>query len=165
MMRNLALLLTVTVPFLSGCGGLKQDNGAGEAQEEIQPAAAPFLGQHAPSTLLRPPVEDEWPKGVKDRVDHAFNTYRTDPISACFTLSDILLKQNARETAPQKKDPKPETPLTRAHMTWLAESAAKLRPAAAQVLVKDFRAAQAGSDARGALLAFLALRKLDAMSS
>jgi len=135
-----------------------------DVMEEIKARNA-RLGEPTPSTLMRPPTKDEWPKGVKHRVDNAFNTYRTDPISACFMLSDILLKQTARETAPQKKDAKPETPLTRAHMTWLAESAAKLRPAAAQVLVKDFRAAQAGSDARGALLAFLALRKLDAMSS
>jgi len=32
-MRSLAPLLTVTGPFLSACGGLKQDNDTEEVQE------------------------------------------------------------------------------------------------------------------------------------
>jgi len=39
--------------------------------EEIKAGDAP-LGEPSPSTLMPPPTEDEWPKGVKDPVDNAF---------------------------------------------------------------------------------------------
>lgn len=96
--------------------------------------------------LAKPPVISAWPENARLQVKKAFETYRTDPVSACLTCVDLLAREQM-SNADQK--------------AWLTKSSQVLLPVALDLLKRDYAAAIASEDVRAAMIAFDVQTKLE----
>ncbi len=107
----------------------------------------PALGP--PPTLPATPGNLEWAEETKKKLDTVMANYAGDQVSAYLTLNEILNRKLEDKDRP-----------TDTQRAWLEKAVVAVQPRAIDVLRRDFAAAVASRDLRGALIALSVAEKV-----